>query len=95
MRKGWKFYQKGTKLLWRWRATICTGHNNLKLAGTWKFQNDNFFINHFYVHQVQRLSFCPLRRLKIIDPMRTPSSGERCTVTRPTLFVIFMVYHYV
>lgn len=52
MRKGRKFYQKGTKLLWRWRATICSGHNNLKLAGTWKFQNDNFFINHFYVHQV-------------------------------------------
>ena len=72
-----------------------SGHNNLKLAGTWKFQNDSFFINQFHVQQVWRLSFCPLRRLKIIDPIRTPSSGERCTVTRPTLFVIFMVYHYV
>ena len=29
-----------------------SGHNNLKLVGTWKFQNDNFFISHFYVHQV-------------------------------------------
>ena len=54
-----------------------------------------FSLTIFAFIKVGDYLFCPLRGLKIIDPIRPPSSGERCTVTRSTPFVIFMVDHYV